>query len=205
MLQCGVGRALLLGLLASLSLACERGAISVGEQPPPVQDMAAIPVDMRVLPDMTILWDLTVPKPLVISEIMYHPVDENAPQDNHEFLEIHNPAEVAVDLSGWKITGDAAFTFPPGARIAAHEYKVIAHNKAQLAAVADYKLNAADLLGDFTGELGDDGTVNLVDAKGQTVDSATWSASFPWPIGADGPDGVSFPTPAITIVWPSGL
>ena len=68
----------------------------------------------------------------VISEIMYHPVDENAPDDNHEFVEIYNRGDAALDLTGWQLTGGVKFTFPAGASLPAHAYKVIAKNKAAL-------------------------------------------------------------------------
>lgn len=128
-----------------------------------------------------------LPSPLVvISEIMYHPVDENAAADHHEFIELYNRADTAVDLSGWKLTGDVSYTFPNGASIAPHGYTVIAKNRAALAAVSSYQLKAADLFGEYTGELDNgSGAVTLVNSQSATIDSVTYSDQFPWPIGAD--------------------
>ena len=82
---------------------------------------------------------------IVISEIMYHPVEEPAfntdgspvldlYEDVHEFVEIHNPGPNTVDLTAWKITGGIRYPptengRPPGG------YLVIAKNPARLAAV----------------------------------------------------------------------
>src|SRR3954470_4701834 len=43
-----------------------------------------------------------VPAPVVISELMYHPVLETTEDDLHEFVEIANRTEREVDLSGWQ-------------------------------------------------------------------------------------------------------
>lgn len=128
----------------------------------------------------------TAPEPVLISELMYHPVEENAAVDNHEFIEIHNRSDAAVDLSGWKLGGMLSFTFPAGASIPANGYKVIAKNKAALAGVTSYMLNLAELHGDYGGELDNGGgTVTLVNAAGTTVDTVKFNDHFPWPIGAD--------------------
>lgn len=124
--------------------------------------------------------------PLVFSEIMYHPVDENAPVDNHEFLEIYNRSASAVDLGGWRITGNVDYTFPAGVSIPANGYKVIAKNKSALAAIKSYMLQEGELLGDYGGELDNGGgTVNLLNPQAETVDSVTYSDQFPWPYGTD--------------------
>jgi hypothetical protein len=70
-----------LGLIAALGVACGSDTTNtdgmVVPEPPP--------------PDKT-------PK-VVFSELMYHPVDENAYDDNHEFLELYNRSDAAVDIS----------------------------------------------------------------------------------------------------------
>src|SRR5262249_34580657 len=91
-----------------------------------------------------------LPSPLVvISEIMYHPVDEDTAVDNHEFIEIYNRASSEVDLGGWRIAGGPSYTFPAGTRIPARGYRVIAKNRAALAAITSYDLREAELLGDY--------------------------------------------------------
>ncbi|MCH2374143.1 MAG: lamin tail domain-containing protein, partial [Planctomycetes bacterium] len=49
---------------------------------------------------------------LVINEVHYHPAPPYS--GLAEFVEVHNPSAAAVDLSGWKLTGDVRFTFPEG-------------------------------------------------------------------------------------------
>src|SRR4030095_6035570 len=71
---------------------------------------------------------------VVISEIMYHPLEEPAFNANgspvlelyeevHEFVEIHNPGPSALDLTGWKLSGGISFSFPPGSDIQPGEYR----------------------------------------------------------------------------------
>src|SRR5437762_1732633 len=89
---------LLAGALATVA-GCEGGIITLLDPPrvdggsPGSPDLAA-PVPA---------------KPPVLSEIMYHPVAENAADDNHEFIEIHNPGDAALDLSGWSISGEVDY------------------------------------------------------------------------------------------------
>lgn len=124
---------------------------------------------------------------VVISEIMFNPFFEHAAEDFHEFVEIHNKGTAAVRLSGWKLGGNVKFTFPDNATIAPASYLVIAKNRAKLAAVAKYGLKEADLLGDYTGELGNGkkNSIAVLDAAGRVIDSVPYSADFPWPMGAD--------------------
>ena len=42
----------------------------------------------------------------LFSELMYHPVGEDNPQELHEFIEIHNPSAVPMDLGGARIEVD---------------------------------------------------------------------------------------------------
>jgi hypothetical protein len=57
---------------------------------------------------------------VVISELMYHPVDSSPTNDNtvHEFVELHNSLAVPVALSdtngAWRLDGGISYTFPPG-------------------------------------------------------------------------------------------
>ena len=135
---------------------------------------------------------------LVISELMYHPVEQpvfdrdGAPafdltEDLHEFIEIHNPGAVSVNLNGWKLSGGVDYNFPIGALIEPGAYLVVAKDRNRLAALTPYGLAASDVYGPFNGQLSNQGdTVRLKNGNGATVDSVTYSASFPWAISADG-------------------
>ncbi len=124
---------------------------------------------------------------LVISEVMYHPVLEGA-TEAHEFVEIHNPGPDPVDLGGWtlRIDGEERFTFDAGTGIAAGGYRVVARDRQALAGIAAYRLAVDDLLGDYRGDLDNDGgELALVDAGGRAVDTVAYDDGWPWPVGAD--------------------
>jgi hypothetical protein len=134
---------------------------------------------------------------IVLSEIMYHPVEEPAfntdgspaldlYEDVHEFVELHNLGASAVNLTGWKFAGGISYTFPTNALIQPGEYRVIAKNPTRLAAVPAYDLALPNLLGPYTNQLGNSkDTIRLHDAAGRWVDAVSYSAEFPWAISAD--------------------
>src|SRR5687767_4271843 len=93
----------------------------------------------------------------MFSELMYHPVREDNPQELHEYIEIHNLAAVPMDLGGARIAGGVRFTFPAGTTLPGGAYLVVAKNRAQLLAVAGYGLQGDRVLGDYDGELDNDG------------------------------------------------
>jgi hypothetical protein len=134
---------------------------------------------------------------LFISEIMYHPVElpafdtNGAPlldlsDDVHEFVELYNAGPASVSLDGWRLTGGITFAFPAGRTIGAGGFVVVAKNPVRLAAIPQYGLTTNQILGPYAGRLANEGdTVGLRNARGEVVDSVSYSASFPWAIGAD--------------------
>jgi hypothetical protein len=132
---------------------------------------------------------LPPPGPAVaISEVMYHPVLANDDDNNHEFVELHNPGPQPVAIAGWKLQGEVRFTFPEGSTIGAGQYLVVARSRARLLEVPAYGLGtmAGSVLGDYTGALDNGGgRVTLVDAAGATVDEVRYDDAFPWPLAAD--------------------
>ncbi len=131
-----------------------------------------------------------LPSPRVaFSEIMYNPVLSNDDDNDHEFIELHNPGDQPVDLTGWRLQGEVAFTFPAGSALAPGQYLVVARNRARLLALARHDLGprAAAVLGDYQGALDDGGgRLLLTDARGATVDAVRYDDAFPWPLAADG-------------------
>ncbi len=131
------------------------------------------------------------------SEILYHPVEQAAfnadgtpvldlTNDVHEFLELHNPGATAISLSGWQLTGGIQFTFPSTAVIQPGQFLVVARNPARLAALTVYRHSKADLFGPYLGQLSNRGeTLRLRNARNELIDSVSYSAHFPWAIGAD--------------------
>jgi hypothetical protein len=57
--------------------------------------------------------------PVVVSEINYHPPDVPGDDAAYEFVEWHNPGAEPVEIGGWRLAGDAAFTVPEGTTLAA--------------------------------------------------------------------------------------
>ncbi|MFN0129829.1 MAG: lamin tail domain-containing protein [Verrucomicrobiales bacterium] len=115
----------------------------------------------------------------MINEIHYAPPDNTVPL---EFVELHNPGGVAVNLSGWRLEDAISFTFPAGASISAGGYVVVAENAA--AYQAAYGVAPA---GVFAGGLSSDGErVALRRADTVLADEVTYGVGFPWPTAARG-------------------
>jgi len=119
---------------------------------------------------------------LVINEIMYNP--DAVWDDAGEWLEIFNPTDEPIDLSGWSLRGAGnkghvitALTVEPG------QYAVLAANgdSAQNGGVeVDYVYG-----GDY--KLSNDGdTVVLEDAAGKQVDVVVYDVGGEWPVGTPG-------------------
>ncbi|MDB2685608.1 lamin tail domain-containing protein [Mariniblastus sp.] len=66
--------------------------------------------------------------PLVISEINYHPadpIDSTITDDDLEYIEIANPTSADVDLTNWRIRGEADFDFAGGTLAAGEAILVV--------------------------------------------------------------------------------
>ena len=134
---------------------------------------------------------------VVISEIMYHPVEEPAfdadgeplillYDDVFEYIEIFNGGSDLVLLSGWKIGGGISFEFSEGEQIGAGEYRVIARDPDRLLTVDAYHLERDQLWGPYRGTLSNRGeSIRLLDPSSRVIDAVTYSDRQPWPIGAD--------------------
>lgn len=122
---------------------------------------------------------------LRISEILYHPVDEQAFDDVHEWVELANVGATDVDLGGWRLTGETvALDLPTGTVVPAGGFLVLAKDRARVAAT--WGLDPAIVAGDFAGNLdnGDD-TLRLLDPAGVERDRVTYGDNLPWPVAAD--------------------
>lgn len=122
---------------------------------------------------------LPVRAAVVINEIFYH-----APNDLHnvQFIELHNPGERAVDLSGWRLTKSVKYSFPAKSTIEANGYLVLCKN------LNDFKTQYGfDAAGEFAGSLGhNSGNIELVNADGQKIDGVYYKSRGLWPVAADG-------------------
>lgn len=119
---------------------------------------------------------------LIISEIMYHPT--NRPDGrNLEFVELHNARSVFEELTGWRLAGDIAYTFPDGFTLQAGETVVVAADPEAIRTV----YGITNVLGPYTGRLPNDrGRVVLLNNAGAIRLAVEYSDEPPWPAAADG-------------------
>jgi len=121
---------------------------------------------------------------LVISEIMYNPLDRPDGR-NVEFVELFNSLSTSEDISGWRLDGDADFVFPPNTIIPAGGFLVVAQVPADVESV----YGISGVLGPFsnTNSLPNDrGTIQLRNRIGAVFLEANYDTESPWPIAADG-------------------
>ncbi|MBN2506026.1 MAG: lamin tail domain-containing protein [Verrucomicrobia bacterium] len=94
--------------------------------------------------------------PVVITEIMYHPLSGNT---DDEYLEIHNRTARTVDLSGWEFVVGITYTFPTNAIVQAMPpgaYWVVAKNPTNLFGIYT-NLTTNNTFGPYTGTLANGG------------------------------------------------
>ncbi len=121
---------------------------------------------------------------LVISEIMYNPLDR-ADRRNLEFVELFNSLGEPHDISGWRLDGAADFTFPPNTIIPPGGFLVVAQSPADVQTV----YGISGVLGPFsnTNSLPNSrGTIQLRNRIGAVFLEANYDTEMPWPIAADG-------------------
>src|SRR5690606_14944218 len=87
--------------------------------------------------------------PVVINEIMYHPLGDTEDDVGPEYVELYNHGPVAIDVSGWSFSRGIDLAFPPGTVIPANGYLVVA--KDPLLVTNTYGL--ANVLGPYEGVL----------------------------------------------------
>ena len=117
---------------------------------------------------------------LVVSEVMYHPADAG---ETLEFIELYNNRQVFEDLTGYAFTNGIQYVFEPGSIINSGEYLVVARDPAALQAA--YPIS--NVLGPFTGRLGNDGErIDLSNNNGEIIISLRYDDESPWPVSPDG-------------------
>ncbi len=144
--------------------------------------------------------------PLVISEVHYNPgAMLNAGE--LEFVEIHNPTGVAVDLTGWMIEDGVEFAFTTGTLIEAGGYLAVLSfdpaDPTKATQLANFKSTfgidaSASLTGPYSGALSNGGEeVQLLRPDDPPTnepwytpylleDEVDYNNQAPWPLAADG-------------------
>ncbi len=113
---------------------------------------------------------------IVITEIMYNPPE--AGTDTLEYVELYNPTNASVDVSGWNFTQGFEFVFPAGSSIPANGYVVIAKS----ISFFEPKFGFAPyewVLGGALTNTGED--LELRDAGGNVIDYVDYKNASPWP------------------------
>ncbi len=119
---------------------------------------------------------------LAFTEIMYHP-GPRGDGLNLEFIELFNSNPFTEDISGYRISGDIDYKFPPGTILQGGAFLVIANNPWDIRAVYG--------IGNVTGPyskhlLHSAGTVRLLNPAGAVFLEAKYDSLPPWPLAADG-------------------
>ncbi len=127
------------------------------------------------------------PGDIKITEIMYHPPDENGIDGNDfEFIEIKNTGSQAINLSGVGFTDGITYTFHDDTFLGPAEFIVLSKNSDRF--FGKYHIVP---FGVFEGNLNNAGErVTLSDPSGKTLFSVLYDDHAPWPASPDG-DGFS--------------
>lgn len=124
---------------------------------------------------------------LVISEIMYRPNGNS----RAEFLEIHNPADFEIALTGLRFTNGVVFDFDAHSSISslpANGRLLIVRDLVAFRAVYGNTHDAiiAGIFQEDTGLSNDGEALTLADAAGVEIFNVTYNDASPWPGEADG-------------------
>lgn len=121
---------------------------------------------------------------IVINEIMYNPSDG---WDSGDWIELLNPTEDVVDLSGWTVKDSEdsrSFMLREGVVLNPGEYLILASDRDLFNSV--YAAESR-VLGDLGfGLSGSEDMVRLYNADGIVVDSVRYTDHSPWPDDSDG-------------------
>ena len=145
--------------------------------------------------------------PVVLSEIMYHPLDLPGGADNNadEFVELRSitnaPTPLFNTTNTWRLRGGISFDFPAGQTLAANTTLIVAaFNPTNVSQLAAFRARFGvpvnvPVYGPFSGKL-DNSTDSIrllmPDAPNVSgvpfvlVDRVDYKDSTPWPVAADG-------------------
>jgi hypothetical protein len=130
------------------------------------------------LPNLERLGQCSRRTSLVISEIMYHPVNRAL-----EFVEIFNSRDEPQDVSNYRLSGSIEFTVPAGTVIAGQGFLVVAKSPQDVQST--YALSG--VLGPYFNSLPhNSGTVRLLNQAGGVLLEVNYQTTPPWPVAPDG-------------------
>ncbi|MBN2271437.1 MAG: lamin tail domain-containing protein, partial [Sedimentisphaerales bacterium] len=143
----------------------------------------------HILLTITCILTFWTPQPcdaLVVSEFMYHPVEEGGTpsgEENLEFIELYNNKATREDIGGYAFTNGIDYTFPAGTMLAGKGYLVVARDPA--AVEAAYGITG--IYGPYSGRLNNDGErIELSNENGAVIITFRYNDARPWPASADG-------------------
>ena len=124
---------------------------------------------------------------VVINELLYKPA---APDPGEaEFIELHNPGDTDVDLTGWTIEDVAGPHGTLSGTLVAGGYGIVTQS---VFPDPGTRWPGVTLLGTFDNGLGGGGdTVIIKDSGGSVVDEVAYDDASPWPGEPDVGDGAS--------------
>jgi hypothetical protein len=157
--------------------------------------------------------------PIVINELMYHPLEDAGFTGDDEYLELRNVTGAAVGLfdaahpaNTWKLAGGVEFSFPSGVSLAANGFAlVVPFDPANGAVLTAFRIkygvsDTVPVFGPYAGKL-DNGGENVELLKPDPpqppgapdagfvpyvlVDRVDYRDSAPWPAGAVDGGGLS--------------
>jgi hypothetical protein len=147
------------------------------------------------------LWFTQCSKALVVSEVMYHPVEEGGISDGNEtleFIELYNNRAVFEDLSGFAFTNAIRYIFEPGTILDAKEYLVVARDpnafRLQYPEVPENKIfGPFDVNSNGTGRTSLNNNGERIELSAcedanvcEIILSFRYNDGRPWPTSADG-------------------
>ncbi|MBN1125612.1 MAG: lamin tail domain-containing protein [Sedimentisphaerales bacterium] len=124
----------------------------------------------------------TAPPPgkIVISEIMYHPFNEDDPEHENpleEYVEITNIGGQHVNLAGWQFTRGIQFMMPPLLLEPGDQYVIVSD---MFTFMSKYP-GVVNIIGNFNGKLSNSGEmIELVDPSGNVMDQVRYADNGDW-------------------------